>query len=180
MAWSKLSRQERGYGAAWDKVRKVVLARDCGLCQVCAKAARVTPAKAVDHIVSKAKGEKLQWSQARIDDPSNLQSICDPCHAAKSLKEEGKSEARAAIGADGWPVDSKKPSVARTTTMRQSSTTSSRYPMVAGTATAILSAHAASVTTVRPADRSGNYYSSGSRAPECQEDGSDSHPMVNR
>ncbi len=106
MAWSKESRQSRGYGAAWDRVRKVVMERDCGLCQVCRKNGIVTIATQVDHIVSKAKAATLRWSQERIDAEANLQAICKPCHDVKTEEEQGKKKRRqVTIGADGWPVD---------------------------------------------------------------------------
>ena len=98
MAWSKESRHKRGYGNAWDKLRKVIMQRDCGLCQVCANAGRVTIAQAVDHIKPKAKGG--------TDAESNLQAICKPCHDAKTMTDEGKKlSKRFAIGLDGWPID---------------------------------------------------------------------------
>lgn len=105
MVWSKESRQSRGYGAAWDRIRKRILARDCGLCQPCQRKGRVTIARAVDHIVSKAKAKLLGWSVARMDAEENLQAICDPCHDAKTLEEQGKSAPRPkkTIGPDGWP-----------------------------------------------------------------------------
>lgn len=105
MAWSKLSRHERGYGKEWDKVRKYVMERDCGLCQPCRRAGKYTAATAVDHITSKARAAKLKWAQAQIDDPLNLQAICEPCHLAKSAEEQGKVlRQKVAIGEDGWPV----------------------------------------------------------------------------
>lgn len=106
MAWSKESRQSRGYGPAWDRVRKVVLARDFGLCQVCKKKGFVTHATAVDHIISKAKAATLRWSQERIDAESNLQAICKPCHDLKTVEEHGKKKRpQVTIGADGWPIE---------------------------------------------------------------------------
>lgn len=83
------SRQSRGYGAAWDKLRKQVLARDNGLCQPCLKQGAVTEAKQVDHIVAKARGGQ--------DDESNLQAICIACHKEKTAKEsaEGRGYANA-------------------------------------------------------------------------------------
>lgn len=105
MTWSKESRQSRGYGAAWDRVRKVVLTRDCGLCQACKKNSRVTIATEVDHIIGKAKAKTLRWSQERMDAPGNLQSLCKPCHDAKTQEDQGKLlRPRVTIGADGWPV----------------------------------------------------------------------------
>ena len=105
MAWSKESRQSRGYGAAWDRVRKVVLKRDFGLCQPCRRRGLVTIAKEVDHIDSKARAAVLRWSQARIDAESNLQAICKPCHDAQTEEEQGKTKrVKKAPGPDGWPV----------------------------------------------------------------------------
>lgn len=99
MAWSKLSRHKRGYGAAWVKTREVILARDMHLCQTCLARGRVTPADAVDHVIPKAKGG--------TDDHGNLASICTPCHDAKT-KGEGISgrggKVRPTVGPDGWPV----------------------------------------------------------------------------
>lgn len=95
MAWSRTSRQSRGYGAAWDSLRKRILARDKGLCQPCLRKSIYTEAKAVDHIRPKAKGG--------TDDPANLEAICIPCHAAKTIRDSG-GRPRQRIGADGWPV----------------------------------------------------------------------------
>jgi 5-methylcytosine-specific restriction protein A len=100
MAWSKEPRQSRGYGAAWDKLRKQVMLRDCGLCQTCRKQGRVTIAKAVDHVISKAKGG--------TDDLANLAAICNPCHNAKTITEQGKTlRPEVRIGSDGWPIAQK-------------------------------------------------------------------------
>lgn len=105
MAWSKLSRQERGYGAAWERVRKVVLERDRGLCQICLKRGAYTTANIVDHIISKAKAEVLRWSAERTEHPNNLQVICHPCHLVKSEEEQGKKKRPSVtIGPDGWPI----------------------------------------------------------------------------
>lgn len=107
MAWSKESRQSRGYGAAWDRIRKVILKRDCGLCQPCRRKGLVTPARTVDHIVSKARAASLRWSQARIDAESNLQVICTACHELKTEEEQGKTKrvrVKTAPGEDGWPM----------------------------------------------------------------------------
>lgn len=79
---SRGSRHERGYGTAWDKLRKVVLQRDRGLCQPCLQAGRVTVATHVDHVVPK--------SQGGTDDESNLRAICRPCHQAKTDQEKNQ------------------------------------------------------------------------------------------
>ena len=95
MAWSRESRQARGYGRAWELVRDVAMNRDCGLCQVCRRAGTATAATEVDHIIGKAKGG--------TDELSNLQAICRSCHKAKTMADEGY-KVRPAVGADGWPV----------------------------------------------------------------------------
>ena len=78
---------ERGYGAAWRKLRAWVLRRDHGLCQVCAKTGLITPATEVDHIVSKAEGARRKWGRHQVDGHDNLQAICIDCHKAKTAKE---------------------------------------------------------------------------------------------
>jgi 5-methylcytosine-specific restriction protein A len=94
---AKESRHERGYGAAWDNLRKVVLARDCGLCKCgeCTRLGRIKRASQVDHIVPKAQGG--------TDDMDNLQAIAADCHERKTLIEQGK-QPRTKVGLDGWPV----------------------------------------------------------------------------
>lgn len=87
---------ERGYGAAWRKLRDSIMKRDCYLCQVCAAKGRVTSANQVDHITPKAK--------QGTDDPENLQSICDPCHRDKSTTDKGH-RIKPTIGLDGYPVE---------------------------------------------------------------------------
>ena len=95
MAWKhEGSSEQRGYGAAWRKLREYVLRRDFYLCQVCARNGRVTAARDVDHIMAKGKGG--------TDDESNLQSICTPCHKRKTTEEKGHRY-RPTIGLDGYP-----------------------------------------------------------------------------
>lgn len=94
------TRQERGYGKAWQIARSQAIARDKGLCQPCKAKGRVTPFTEVDHITPKAKGG--------TDDLGNLQCICAECHKAKSAAEGHEAaghRARASIGEDGWPID---------------------------------------------------------------------------
>lgn len=81
------SRHARGYGAAWVKLRELVLKRDGGLCQPCLRARRVTRATQVDHIKPKAEGG--------TDEESNQQSICDACHKAKTARESARARTRA-------------------------------------------------------------------------------------
>lgn len=105
MAWSKLSRQERGYGSDWDRLRKIILARDFGICQPCKKQGRIHAGTHVDHIVSKANAENMRWSKAQMDAESNLQCINKDCHRIKTEEEQGKKlRPVVIIGSDGWPV----------------------------------------------------------------------------
>lgn len=106
MAWSKESRQSRGYGAEWDKIRAQVMKRDGGLCQPCLATGRPTVATAVDHILSKAKAKKLGWSDSKIDNLQNLQSICHLCHNKKTVEETGRTyRPKVETGIDGWPIE---------------------------------------------------------------------------
>jgi len=106
MVWGTKSRHERGYGAAWVKLRTKIMTRDCGLCQVCRQAGRVTVATQVDHIVSKANACRMKWSQMHIDAETNLQAICKHCHDVKTQAEQGKAKfAPVRIGTDGFPIE---------------------------------------------------------------------------
>jgi 5-methylcytosine-specific restriction protein A len=105
MVWGTKSRHERGYDSAWVKVRNQIMERDEGECQRCKRAGRTTLARAVDHIISKAKATELRWTRAKTDHPSNLEAICNPCHAIKTEAEQGKSKrVKRAAGPDGWPL----------------------------------------------------------------------------
>lgn len=99
----KGSRHSRGYDSRWDRIRKLVLKRDNYLCQECMRQGKLTPLcvkrydHAVDHIVPKVQGG--------TDDMDNLQSLCaDPCHKAKTARDEGWKEKRR-VGLDGYPVE---------------------------------------------------------------------------
>jgi 5-methylcytosine-specific restriction protein A len=99
------SRHARGYGAAWDKLRLSILARDQHVCRcsTCTAMGRVRPATEVDHITPKYAGG--------TDDPGNLQAINTDCHKAKTqleaLAARGITEQRPskACAADGVPTD---------------------------------------------------------------------------
>lgn len=73
------SRHQRGYGAAWDRIRQRILKRDEGLCQPCLAEGRTSLGVQVDHIVPKAQGGD--------DSDANLQAICEACHKAKTARE---------------------------------------------------------------------------------------------
>ena len=87
------SSSSRGYGWAWQQARARVLERDCGLCQVCKAAGRLTPATAVDHVTSKADWARDRGSLQGVDDDGNLQAICDPCHKLKTAAESARARA---------------------------------------------------------------------------------------
>lgn len=77
------STTERGYGHAWRKLRASILERDDYLCLLCKANGHVTEATDVDHIIPREQGG--------TDDPTNLQSLCSPCHKEKTAKEDSKS-----------------------------------------------------------------------------------------
>ena len=87
-AIGRASRHDRGYGSDWDKTRKRILIRDCGMCQSCAKQGIVRLACDVDHIVPKAEGG--------TDEECNLQSLCKSCHSEKTKQESARGVQR------GW------------------------------------------------------------------------------
>ena len=67
--WLTGSRQSRGYGADWQRVRKIVLERDGHLCQCkhCKTEGRTSIATEVDHIVSRANAKAMGWSKERTE-----------------------------------------------------------------------------------------------------------------
>lgn len=93
MAWSRTSRHARGYGTAWDKLRKAKLT-DQPLCEYCLPS-RITAATEVDHKTPKAKGGTDDWD--------NLASTCHTCHVDKTTRENG-GKVKQQIGPDGWPA----------------------------------------------------------------------------
>jgi 5-methylcytosine-specific restriction enzyme A len=106
MPWSNESRQSRGYGAEWEKIRKVVMERDKGLCQPSLREGKVVRATEVDHIVSKAKARQMGWSDEQINDPRNLQAISHEKHLEKTARETGRTyRPKVRYGADGWPLE---------------------------------------------------------------------------
>lgn len=52
-------------------------------CAECLRAGRYTLASEVDHVVPHRNDERLFF------DPSNLQSLCKPCHSVKTAREDG-------------------------------------------------------------------------------------------
>ena len=73
------TRQERGYGAAWQVTRVRILERDNRLCQPHLRKGIMKSANIVDHKKAKAHGG--------TDDDDNLEATCDACHKAKTARE---------------------------------------------------------------------------------------------
>lgn len=69
--------RKRGYAGVLD--RKRIRERDCGLCQQCLREGRTTVGHPVDHIVP-------LWAGGS-DEDSNKETLCTPCHDAKSARE---------------------------------------------------------------------------------------------
>ena len=67
---------QRGYGATWRRLRKMVLARQ----PVCATFDCHQPSKDVHHLIPKPKGD---------DSITNLQGLCHECHARITAGEGG-------------------------------------------------------------------------------------------
>src|SRR5271155_1934423 len=73
------TRQERGYGAAWQRLRKLIVADQpyCMIAKVCVeRTGHPAESTCVDHIVPKAAGG--------TDDERNLQGACEPCNTMKA------------------------------------------------------------------------------------------------
>jgi 5-methylcytosine-specific restriction protein A len=77
---------ERGYDYAWQKRRERIMARDCGLCQIKGANCRHI-ASDVDHKVNKVTARAQGWTEAQIEDDSNLQAACRTCHKEKTAAE---------------------------------------------------------------------------------------------
>lgn len=90
------TRQQRGYGAEWEQIRKRILARAKGLCECaeCKELGRVRVAREVDHIVPKAQGGS--------DGDDNLQAMNVLCHKAKTLRERRPERKPAAVPLARW------------------------------------------------------------------------------
>jgi hypothetical protein len=66
-------RDPRYSTAAWQKLRKAVLARDCGICQIQGPRCRGY-ATSVHHLVPSSQAPELFW------EPSNLAAACGRCN----------------------------------------------------------------------------------------------------
>lgn len=73
----KLTTTQRGYGAAWRKVRRVVL-DDEPLCRFCYDKGLIVKADEVDHI----DGDSFN------NDRDNLRPLCRPCHLLRTARDQ--------------------------------------------------------------------------------------------
>jgi 5-methylcytosine-specific restriction protein A len=71
------SPSRRGYDAAWGNARRLKLATD----PFCEAPGCDSVATEVDHVVSMARGG--------THDPTNLKSLCKPCHSRKTNAMDG-------------------------------------------------------------------------------------------
>lgn len=71
---------ERGYTYKWQKARERFLAKH-PLCAHCQREGKVAAATDVDHVIPHRGDQALFW------DESNWQSLCHPCHSAKTQEE---------------------------------------------------------------------------------------------
>jgi len=68
------SAEARGYGPAWRRISRAVLARDGYVCYLCGG----DGANTVDHVIAKENGG--------TDDPSNLRAAHLVCNSSKGAK----------------------------------------------------------------------------------------------
>ena len=64
----------------WARVRRAILIRDKYRCRLCGAAGRLE----IDHVIP------LDHGGAALD-PANLQTLCVPCHLAKTAAERGRT-----------------------------------------------------------------------------------------
>lgn len=83
-AWVRRFEPPRLRGRAAVERRARVLAR-FPVCVICRRA----PSTAADHIVNLARGGE--------DDESNMQGLCEPCHAVKTQRESLVGQRRLAV-----------------------------------------------------------------------------------
>lgn len=92
------TRQQRGYDAAWLRLRAQVV-REEPLCRICTMLGRVAPTDEVDHIKP----------FSGLDDPlrldrDNLRGLCRDHHQQVTAASASGRRLRI-TGADGWPVE---------------------------------------------------------------------------
>jgi 5-methylcytosine-specific restriction protein A len=98
MSWdNSRTTTEKGYGWAWQQLRRRVLDRDGGRCVLCGR-----PASDADHVVGRAEAERLGWPHERIEALDNLRSLCGP-HHLKVTARQGNRRGR------GWGPSKRPP-----------------------------------------------------------------------
>jgi 5-methylcytosine-specific restriction protein A len=80
----RATRQQRGYGAAWQRARDAFLSAN-PLCVECLKEGKgPMAANVVDHIIPHKGDHTLFWDQE-----NNWQALCKRHHDAKTVREDG-------------------------------------------------------------------------------------------
>jgi 5-methylcytosine-specific restriction protein A len=87
---------QRGYGAGWQRLRKVVIQRDRGLCQLCKAQGIVRAGTDVDHIQAKADGG--------TDALTNLRLLCASCHRRVTARGNDDIGPEPGCDARGFPT----------------------------------------------------------------------------
>jgi 5-methylcytosine-specific restriction protein A len=77
----QLSTTARGYGADWQRFRRMIL-RQHPLCVDCEAQGRTTRAEELHHLV------KIKIDQARRLDRDNVLPLCRPCHDKRTAQGE--------------------------------------------------------------------------------------------
>jgi 5-methylcytosine-specific restriction endonuclease McrA len=96
------TRQARGYGADWQRLRAAVLAAE-PLCRMCQAVGRTTAATEVDHI------EPFDGvADPRRLDRANCRPLCTPCHRSRTARQ-ASGVADWGCDANGIPLDERHP-----------------------------------------------------------------------
>lgn len=95
---SNMTTAERGYGARWQRARKLFLQKH-PLCVMCEAEGRVTAATVVDHMDPHRGDEAVFWDESR------WQSLCASHHSSDKQRQERSGKPARRIGADGWPEE---------------------------------------------------------------------------
>lgn len=83
----RTDRSDRIYSLAWWRKLRMAKLRHDPLCEHCAKQGKIVQASHVDHIVPISEGgAERDWD--------NLQSLCKPCHTAKTNSERAARKRR--------------------------------------------------------------------------------------
>lgn len=65
------------------KIRQRVLSRDLGRCLLCGQGSREGALLHVDHILPLKEGLAAGFTQAELDHPANLLTLCEACNLGK-------------------------------------------------------------------------------------------------